>query len=317
MLNPTISLLIGFAATAVISTPMNVEAATYDYSKAKNIPVRPIASNNILNLYGDLYQNEGYNVFSNVDPNAPDGGHFGIRINPIYTSYYAVGREANLNPSGATRSASVQNITGFSNLFNYLNRNNISPSSIGIGISPKSGRDVTKAWNLGEDILGQDWFSSPDSTIEEDIYRANPDDVEISLSYGTTKIIDLGYSPFYFISDNAGGVFANENWNIFLTHPTSPSKLSGLDPFSSGLADAFLKDVAAAGGSIQLVSEDQPEASDILPFANDKYQGFLLSFPIEIRAVKSVPEPSTGLGLLMLGALVTVSRKISQKQKQE
>lgn len=318
MRNHILSLFLGLTATAVVSTPMSVQAATYNYSGVKNITARPIASNSILEFYGDQYQNEGFTIFSNVDPDAPDGGHFGIRINPIPVSYYAVGRERSPDISNATRTASSPKITGFSNFANYINNNNISPDSIGFGFSPKSDRDLTKTWNLGEDKLGQDWFSSPDSTIEEDFYRANPDDVETFLSYGETKIINFGYSPIYFISDNVGGTNdSNDNWNIILSDPVSAFKSPGLDTFNSELADAFLRDVVAGGGSVQLVTEDQSRDSDISFSVDDKYRMFTFSFPVEIRVVSSVsvPEYSSGLGLLMFGALVAVSRRTPQKQK--
>jgi hypothetical protein len=319
MRNSTLCLFLGLTATAVVLTPIPVEAATFDYSRVENISVRPIESNNILSFFGDQYQNEGYVAFSNEDPNAPDAGHVRIGLNSgnTNTAYYVLGREDSPDPSGATRSASLENITGFPNFFNYLNSNNIPLSTIGYGFGPRSDRDLTQTRNLGEDQLGQDWFASPDSTVEESIYRANPDDVETFLTYGTTKIISLGYSDIYFISVNDNPDTFVGNWDIFLSDPTPVFKVAGLDPLLSGLADAFLRDVAVGGGSVQEVSEYQAQPSDISFSNSNGYNIATFSFPLQLRVVSttSVPESSSILGLLMLGTLGAVARLTKQKKK--
>ncbi|MCC5632200.1 PEP-CTERM sorting domain-containing protein [Nostoc sphaeroides CHAB 2801] len=315
MRNHILSLFLGFTATGTLLTSMTVEAATFDYNRVKNISTRPIESNQILHFFGDQSQNEGYVVFSNLDPDAPDSGHIGLSPNSVFTSYYTAGREFSPDATGATRSASLEKIIGLSNFYNYLSSNNISLTSIGFSYGPKSGRDLTKTWNLGEDKLGQDWFSSPDSNIDENIYQANPDNVEAYLSYGNTKIINFGYSPFYALSVNDNSANFGDNLNIILNDPIPVSKVAGLDSLTSGLADAFLKDVAAGGGNVQFVSEDSPQESDISASFNNGYQTFALSFPFELRVVsgRSVPEPSAGLGFLMFGVLFAVSQIKKQK----
>jgi len=320
MRNSTLSLFLGLTATAVVLTPITAEAATFDYNRVENISARPIESNNTLYFFGDQSQNEGYVAFSNADPNAPDAGHVRIGLNSggANTAYYAAGRNASPDPSGATRDTTLENITGFPNFFNYLRSNNIPLSSIGISFGPKNGRDFTKTWNLGEDKLGQDWFASPDSTVEESIYRANPDDVQQFLSYGTTPIIDLGYSDFYFISvnDSSDPPFG-DNWNIFLSDPNPVFKVAGLDPLTSGLADAFLQDVAAGGGSVQQVSEQQLRPSDISFSVSQGYEVINLSMPLELRVVRSktIPEPSSVLGLFMFGTLSAICYLKKQKHQ--
>jgi len=233
-----------------------------------------------------------------------------------FAGYYTAGREAGSDPN-ATRSASLEGSTGFPNFLNYVNSHNISPSSIGFGYGQKSGLDFTKSWNLGEDKLGQDWFARPDSPIEERIYRANPNNVQFSLYDGTTKIINLGYSDVFFVADNGSSPSYKDNFNVFLSDPVPVSKVAGLDPLASGLADAFLQDVAAAGGSIQLVSEENGLEAEF-----SVNNGFAINtigaFPLELRAVSStsVPEPSSVLGLLMFGALGAVARMTQRKNKQ-
>ncbi|MBD1836182.1 PEP-CTERM sorting domain-containing protein [Cyanobacteria bacterium FACHB-472] len=316
MHNFPLSLFLGLTATAVVLTPLTVQAATFDYSQVKNWTTRPIDSNNILNFFGDLSRNEGYANISNLDPNAPDAGHVSIALNalPGSSGYYITGREFSPDPQGATRSASLENLTGFSNFFHYLNSNNILLSSIGVSFGQKPELDFTKSLNLGEDKLGQDWFASPDSPIEERIYRANPDDFEIFLTYGTTKLLQFGYSDFYFAVDNGSTPDFTDNFNVFLSDPVPAFKVAGLDPLTSGLADALLQDVTAAGGSVQFVSED-PDL-EVEPSFIEGFDSIYLSFPIELRAVKSksVPESSSVLGVLMFGILGTATRMAKQKK---
>lgn len=319
MRHSTLSLFLGLTATAVFLTPITAKAQTFDYSRVENISARPIESNHILSFFGDRTQNEGYAAFSNQDPNAPDAGHIPFGLNAGNPAYYVTGRENSPDPSDATRSASLENITGFPNFFNYLNSNNISLSSIGIGFGARNDQNLTETWNLGEDQLGQDWFARPDSPVQEFIYRANPNDVEFFLTYGTTRIVDFGYSDIYFLSVNDNPGFVG-NWNIFFSEPTPAFQVDGLDPLASGLADAFLRDVAAGGGSIQQVSEELAQSSDFFSFSvSQGYEIATLSFPFELRVVSStsIPEPSLVLELLMFGVLGAGSRMTQQKNKQE
>jgi hypothetical protein len=305
-----LSLFLGLTATATVLTPINVQAATFDYSKIKNLPLTPIDSNYVLDFFGDISQNEGYTLVNNLDPNAPDAGHESTALNalPGGAGYYTMGRDLSPYSTGATRSTTLQNITGFPNLSNYLKSNNIPLSSIGYSYGQKNGLDFTKALNLGEDKFGQDWFASPDSPIEERIYKANPDDVEDYLLFGTTKVINLGYSDFYFAADNGATRGVNDNFNVFWSNQVPAFKAAGLDPLASGLADALLADLAATGGGIQVVSED-PSIRAEFNTLNDQYDVTFVDFPLQLRAVSSrnVPEPMSVLGLLMFGALGAVT----------
>jgi hypothetical protein len=229
-----------------------------------------------------------------------------------------MGRHASPEPNNtATRSASLESVTGFSNFFNYLNSNTIPLSSIGFSYGQKTDRDFTKALNLAEDQLGQDWFATADSPIEERIYRANPADVEDFLIYGTTKIITFGYSDFYFAVDNGATPDFTDNFNVFLGDPVPAFKVAGLDPLASGLADAFLQDVADGGGSIQFISED-PDLEVDISFVNG-FDVTYIGFPLELRVVKSksVPESSSVFGLFMFGALGGVARMKKQEKKRK
>ena len=297
------------AVTSTIFVPVTTIGATFDYSKLQLISTRPVQSNYVLRFFGDQAQNEGFLAFANADYSAPDAGHTGGReLNAGTTSYYTAGRETNLIPSGATRSASLNGITGFSNFLNYLNTNNIAIDNLGISYGPIFGKDITTTWNLGNDEFGKDWFFTQEGAveIEELIYRANPDDVEIFLSLGNTKIVSFGYSPNYLINTNEleGNIVFSRN--ILLLDPVRAFKESGLDSLESGLADAFLEDVNAAGGWVQLFSDGVVNPATDVDFTIDNgYRVLTVSFPLELRAV-GVPEPSSlwGLSLLGLGAII-------------
>lgn len=320
MANSRLSLLLGLMVTAVALTPITAQAATFDYSKVKNFSTRPIDSDYVLDFFGDITENEGYTLVNNLNPNAPDVGHVSIAVNalPGSSGYYTMGRPGSPAPNTATRSATLRSIKGFPNLSSYLSSNNIALSSIGFDYGQKAGRDFTKALNLGEDKLGQDWFASPDSTIEERIYRTGPDDEENILIYGTTKIVDFGSSPFYFATDNGPTPGVSDNFNVFLNDPVPAIKAANLDPIASGLADAFLQDLAAAGGSIQTISEDSTLRAEFTSY--NGYDVTYVNFPLQLRAVNSsrnIPESSSGLGLLIFGALGAVALTKQQKNKSE
>ncbi|WGV26203.1 PEP-CTERM sorting domain-containing protein [Halotia branconii] len=285
--------------TVAVSTALPVQAATFDFSKLQLISTKPIAANSELSFFGSLDNNEGQTAFFNPDPNALDRGHSEISPNSgNFAPYYATGRNASPENSGATRAASLEEVTNFPNFFNYLNSNSIALNNIGFSYGQKSDRDFKEAWNLGEDKLGQDWLASPTSTIEERIYTANPDAVESYFSLGNTKIVDLGYTPFYVLFEYGETPALEDNIDLFYTEPVKATKVAGLDPLASGLADAFLQDVENNGGNVQLVLEDIAAEDGAFSFGN----GFsILNFPLplSVRAV-SVPEPSTILGFLML-----------------
>jgi len=297
---------LGLATAIVVTVPINVQAQIFDYDRLEFLETRPLSANGTLFFFGDQNQNEGFVGYSNLDRNAPDAGHIGFR-GDLNSRYYATGREHSPDTTGATRSATLESLTNFPNLMNYLNDNNIPLSGLGYGFGQKEGLSVTQAVNLGEDILGQDWFGRTGSPVEEFIYRANPQVVEYYLLYQNTKIVNLGYSDIFVAAadDNLGTIFGNPN--VFFTNPTVPSKFTGLDGITAGIADAFLQDVAAGGGKIQQVSEDILDPEDFSVAINQGFEIFNFSFPIEIRIV-STPEPSSIVALIVLTGGGIVSR---------
>lgn len=316
-----LSTLLGLTTTVAVCASIPVQAASFNFDQLQNISSRPIDSNYRLNFLGEpfdnqgVYSNQGYSAFFNPDRSAPDGGHADISLNASGNGapYYGTGRQGSPEQprSGATRTATVNEITSFPVLSSYLTSNEISLSDIGIGFGQKSDRSFTETWNLGDDILGQDWFASPDSTLEERIYTADPDDVEIFLSYGTTEIVNFGYSDFYSVLEYGPKTAFSDDIDILFSDPVTATKVTGLEPFADGLANAFLQDVAAVGGQVQLYLEDRNVDDSYIASGN----GFTV---INLRAqgsLRAVPEPSSALGILALGTLGAVSYLNKQRNK--
>lgn len=316
-----LSTLLGLTTTVAVWAPLPVEAATFNFDQLQNISSRPIDSDSRLNFLGVPSENQGFSAFYNInrfiDPTqcSLDCGHNDISLNASGNGapYYTTGRQGSPEepPSGATRTATVTEIAGFPALSSYLTSNAIPLSNIGFGFGQKSDRSFTETWNLGDDILGEDWFASPDSPIEERIYTANPDDVELFLSYGTDQIVNFGYSPLYSVLDYGPTIQLSDDIDTAFTDPTTATKVDGLDPFADALANAFLEDVAAAGGEVQVVIEDRDVDDSNLTSGN----GF---GGINLRAegsIQAVPEPSSTLGLLMFGAIGAVSYLKKQQNK--
>ncbi|MDJ0730735.1 MAG: PEP-CTERM sorting domain-containing protein [Crocosphaera sp.] len=304
-MSSSVSILCTVISAMSVGVQLPVQAASFDYDQLQLIPVRPIESSNALSFFGDFNNNEGQSSYLNVDPTAPDRGHTEISLNASGgpSPYYGVGRNSSPEENGATRAATLEGVSGFSNFANYLINNSIPLDTIGLGYGLAPGRDFTEAWNLGNDILGEDWLGSPESNLEERIYQAEPDAVELFVSFNDEKIINLGYSPFYIVLDYGDTPAFADDFDAFLTEVVPATKQPGLSPLADGLAEAFLQDVKLAGGGVQSVTEIDGVVPDTLRINN----GFIISnvsIPLSLRAVvRSVPEPSSVLGLLALTSM--------------
>ncbi len=316
-----ISALIGLTSAIALQTSLPVQASTFDLSKLNNIKARPIDSETRLDLVGLPADQQGYTAFYNPDPLAPDSGHGDISLNALGNGgpYYVTGRQGSpeVNYSASrTRTSTLTAIPGFSTLSNYLATNEISLDNIGFGFGQKNYNEFTKTWNLGEDKLGQDWFASEDSPIEERIYKANPNDVEAFLMYGTTKIVSLEYFDIYVAFDYGPTKSPFDDIEIAFGDLVKATKVDGLDPLLDGLATTLLEDVAAAGGYLQVVILDAaPDGTNIT--TGNGFEVINLIFPGSLRVVRPVPESSQTLGILMFSALCVISqlKKIQVKIK--
>lgn len=329
-----ISALLGLAPLlSVFLAPTSVKAATFgtdfdivnidfDFEQLRFIESRPIESDVLLEFQGLPSENQGFVGFFNQDPNAPDRGHTLVPLNsrvdipgvPDNAPYYGTGRQGSPeDPStNATRTASLVNGTGFSSFGNYLADNGIGVGDIGFAFGQKEDRNVRQTWNLGDDEFDEDWFATPDSPIEERIYRANPNDVELGLFNGTTKIVDFSYSDYYAVVDYGPTTEFQDDIESNFTDPLRVNKVSGLSALDEGLADAFIEDVFAAGNRVQIVNSF--DGDDLLQRTGDGLDIFVLPFPLELRVV-SVPEKPLTWGLLMFGVLAAISRR-KQKNNQ-
>lgn len=315
MKNQTISFYLGLTLTTAMSA-LPAKAAMFNFDEFKLIPVRPISSNHVLSFNGKPEDNQGQTPFLIPNPNGPGFGHQEISKNSPpnqYAPYYTVGRQSSPEQTGATRATSLNGGMGFTNFFSYLNTNGINLNSIGFGYGQKPGLDFTKTWNLGDDLLGQDWLASHDSTIEERIYRADPNAVESFLILDNIKFINFEYSPIYAAFDKGPTTSFLDDQDLSLTEAVKPEKFSGLDPLIDGLAEAFLLDVRLNGGKVQLISQDAAVADPVPVF--DPNTGFVminLRLPLTLSVVATqVPESSSVVGLFLvatLGALLTKRR---------
>jgi hypothetical protein len=310
-----LSLLLGLTSTVAVTAPLSAQAASFNFDSIQNIQIRPIESQDKLFFNGESSDNQGYTGFNSANPSVVGRvGHKEISKNSPATGfapYYTTGRHASPASTGATRSTTLQNNnnSGFSNFFNYLNTNNISVDSIGFSYGQKNIPEYTKTWNLGDDILGKDWFASPETTLEERIYQANPNDVEVFITYGNTKIVNLGYTPFYSFLEYGPTPETADDSEAVLTEPVGVYKVAGLDPFATGLADAFLQDVTNAGGNIQVVYQDI-QVPDLDFSSGNGFNVASIRFPVELRAVSGVKvsEPTALIGISILGALALIDR---------
>ena len=310
----TLPFCIGLTITTVISS-LPAKAASFNFDDLQLIPVRPIDSDNFLSFNGEPEDNQGQTAFLNPDPTAPDFGHREISKNSPpdqFAPYYTVGRQSSPEQSGATRATSLNGGMGFMNFFNYINTNSIDLSRIGFGYGQKSDRAFTETWNLRDDLLGQDWLASPDSTIEERIYQANPNSVESFLVLDDMQFITFDYTPLYVVLDKGETVAFQDDAEIVLTEAVKAQKVSGLDPLLNGLAESFVQDVKLQGGKVQIVSEDSGVSEPVPAIdPSTNFALFNLRLPLSIRAVQ-VPEPSAIGGLFLVGTLATLFNKRRQ-----
>jgi hypothetical protein len=315
------ALLLGLttAGTATLLAPLPTRAAScetgdlFDFSSIQFIATRPIASNNCLRLFG-----------KRTDP-TPQGfvgygaGHTETSLNSPGNPapYYAAGIDFSPeNVPGATRAATLlNNITGFSNFATFLTNNSINVDRIGFSFGPKNG-DFTKSWNLGNDINGENYFSSPTSSLEERIYAANPKEVESFLLLDNTKILSFGYSDIYSFLEYGATTAPDDDSEAIISDPFSVSKVAGLLGEFDGLANAFLVDVGS--NKVQLVSEDAAVVPDdvfIDPSIGPLNPVVSIQFPLQLRIV-STPEPSVTLGLMSLG-IIAVGCRLKNKIRKE
>lgn len=315
------ALLLGLttAGTATLLAPLPTRAAScetgdlFDFSSIQFLATRPIASNNCLRLFGKRTDStpQGFVGYG--------AGHTETSLNSPGNPapYYAAGIDFSPeNVPGATRSATLlNNITGFSNFANFLTNNSINVDRIGFSFGPKN-RDFTKSWNLGDDINGQNYFSSSTSSLEERIYAANSKEVESFLLLDTTKIISFGYSDIYSFLEYGATTAPDDDSEAIISDPFSVSKVAGLLGEFDGLANAFLADVGS--NKVQLVSEDKavvPDGFFVDPLLGNLNPVISIQFPLQLRIV-STPEPSVTLGLMSLG-IIAVGCRLKNKIRKE
>ncbi len=291
------------------------------------LPPQPDRSENRLTFLGDPDDNQGTVAFFNLDTTALDAAYPNTAQNsnnaPI--PYYVTGRQSSpeVPPSDSDRTATLTEISNFPIFGNYVESNGILLEDIGLFLGQRSARDFTQTWNL--DDVGPDRISSTGS-ISERIYEANPEDVELFLSYQETKIIEFGYSPLYTTLDFGPTPSFFDDRDTAYTDPIPVTKVPGLNPLLDGLVEAFLQDLANLGSPnrVQLLADNSPpdrlftDPEDIFAAGNG-FGVVRLPLPADIQPVPAttVPDPSSVLGLLMLGTWGAVSQLRINRRKKE
>ena len=123
--------------------------------------------------------------------------------------------------------------------------------------------------------------------------------------YGTQKIINLEYFNIYVAFDYGPTKSPFDDMEIAFGDLVKATKIDGLDPLADGLATALLKDVAAAGGYLQVVILDTaPDGTNIT--TGNGFDIMNLIFPGSLRVARPIPEPSQALGIFMFSALCVI-----------
>lgn len=257
-------------------------------------------------------QADSGHAVQNVVLNAPTTG-FPSPYN-YRADYYiaALGNGPNAaNPNHPAAKATGQ--SGLTQLDAFMTINALVYSDIAFFFGPKAGEDLTETWNLGADIISQDWYGDLTSSVEERIYQANPDNVVVGLAYQGMPIIEFGYSALYEILDYGPTAENDDDTIQAFSDPVAATAVDALAGDALGLATAFLADVNANGGLVQLRFDTFQPISylvhDSFEFTSSQYL-----FSGSIQVVSAVPEPShyaLMLGLVSGGFLWVRRRRRS------
>lgn len=159
--------------------------------------------------------------------------------------YYLTGRERAPQTTPGDATAQVSAVAGFSNFTAAM-------QSLGLVLSDfkfnygQRGTNCTQTWNLEADTLDTDYWLSPASTVEERVYRAQPDQVEMLITYQNTPWIYLSYSPLFWTVDYAT-VSALDDVTKCFSNPMQATPASNLSGAALATAQAFLQDVGSGG----------------------------------------------------------------------
>lgn len=247
-------------------------------------------------------------------PDAETSGHSLISDNASGVAYYYVaGRSDGPSPAAAPpavpNAASGTSVKGFSLFSLNLGSQGYTVADVTLHFGPISSV-YENSWNLGQDrnglnpstgasmggLLGVDheYEAWSGSQIEDRFYAATASEVTYYLSVGGVRIVDIGYADLY-MRVNYGASSSGSDDTIQAYHAVSGVAITaGLSGPEYMLADAFINDVANAGGGLQVVIDTvQPAVTGTFSY-NAKFGSH---FDIDGRLVATtgsvVPEPGT------------------------
>lgn len=288
----------------------------------------PEISTSRLNLVGNHADGFGITGYRNAVTGQPNSGHVvtGVIQNapdtappphpPValdyYADYYISGRSsAPFYDAGSPAAAAATSATGMTHLTTYLTVNTLSFNSVRFDFGAVGGAaNLQNSWNLGADSFGNEWTGNMASPIENRIYAANSGQVETYLLFNAERIVNFGYSNLYEIINYGPTSGPGDDSIQAYSDAVSATIVPGLAGEALGVAEAFLADVAAGGGSVQLYFDTfQAAAYTDTPqfYVDTNYLAANYDFS---GSIMIVPEPSAwGVWVGVFGAMAALGRR--------
>lgn len=258
--------------------------------------------------------NAGVSGYQGAD--AATTGHSLISQNASGVAYYYVAGRSD-GPSTAAAPPAVPNaahgssVKGFSLFSTNLGSQGFSVADVTLHFGPTSSV-YENSWNLGQNrnglnsstgaalsaggVLGIDheYEAWSGSTIEDRFYSANASEVTYYLSVGGTRIVDIAYADLFMRIDYGATSSGNDD-AIHAYHAVSGVSITaGLAGPEYVLADAFINDVANAGGGLQVVIDTvQPAVTGTFSYNSKFGSHFDINGRLVATTGSAVPEPGT------------------------
>jgi hypothetical protein len=159
------------------------------------------------------------------------------------------------------------------------------------GLNSSTAAALSAGGVLGGDHEYEAWTGS---TIEDRFYAATVNEVTYSLSVGGTRIVDIAYADLFMRIDY-GATSSGSDDAIQAYHAVSGVAMTaGLSGPEFVLADAFINDVANAGGGLQVVIDTvQPAVTGTFSYNSKFGSHFDINGRLVATLGSAVPEPGT------------------------
>ncbi len=247
-------------------------------------------------------------------PDAATRGHTLISDNaPSGVAYqFVAGRPYGPDSDGATYASQATAAQGFSSFQSVLGLQGYTLSDVTIHFGPNMSA-YESSWSLGLDrnglnsstgaavtpggVLGVDheYEAWSGSSIEDRFYSADPNDVFYYIAINGLRAIDIGYADLYMRIDYGDSTSGSDDV-IQAYHTVSGvsihSGLLGQPEYT--IADAFVNDVNAAGGGIQVIIDSvQAAVTGAYTYNGTFGSHFAINGRLSAVNLSAVPEPGT------------------------